>query len=231
MFWQDDDDNTNREKSDVIDLLFDLQCREIPVDHAHALSTALREHLPEIGQESSIGVHTIHVAGSQNGWERPEFSREDRLLTSRRTKLTLRVPRERVEEIRQLLHGKKLRLENCEVTIGKAKEKELSKQGTIFSRYVQCLPDEEEMDFLERMAGELRQHGIKIRKALCGKTTMVYTPEGEVATRSLMLADLKRDESLLLQEVGLGPGREMGLGIFIPHKGIEAVKKLDDEKE
>ena len=87
------------------------------------------------------------------------------------------------------------------------------------------------MDFLQRVAGELQQHGIRIRKALCGKTTMVYTPEGEVATRSLMLADLKRDESLLLQEVGLGPGREMGLGIFIPHKGIEAVKKLDDDKE
>jgi CRISPR-associated protein Cas6 len=231
MFWQEDDDNKPREQSDVIDLLFDLQCREIPVDHAHALSAALREHLPEIGPESGIGVHTIHVAGSQNGWERPEFSREERLLTSRRTKLTLRVPRERAGEIRQLLHGKQLRLENCEVTIGKAKEKELSKQGTIFSRYVQCLPDEEEMDFLERMASELQQHGIRIKKALCGKTTMVYTPEGEVATRSLMLAELKRDESQLLQEVGLGPGREMGLGIFIPHKGIEAVKKLDDEKE
>jgi CRISPR-associated protein Cas6 len=231
MFWQEDDDNTTRDQSEVIDLLFDIQCREIPVDHAHALSTALREHLPDIGDESGIGVHTIHVAGSQNGWERPEFSREQRLLTSRRTKLTLRVPREKAAEIREQLHDKTLRLEDCEIRIGKAKEKELSKQGTIFSRYVQCLPDEEEMAFLERMAGELRQHGIKVRKALCGKTTMVYTPEGEVATRSLMLADLKRDESLLLQEVGLGPGREMGLGIFIPHKGIEAVKKLDDDKE
>ena len=231
MFWQEDDDKTTRDQSDVIDLLFDIQCREIPVDHAHALSSALREHLPEIGPESTIGVHTIHVAGSQNGWERPEFSRNERLLTSRRTKLTLRVPREKAGEIREQLHGKRLRLEDCEITIGKAKEKELSKQGTIFSRYVQCLPDEEEMDFLQRVAGELQQHGIRIRKALCGKTTMVYTPEGEVATRSLMLADLKRDESLLLQEVGLGPGREMGLGIFIPHKGIEAVKKLDDDKE
>lgn len=231
MFWQEDDDKTTRDQSDVIDLLFDIQCREIPVDHAHALSSALREHLPKIGPESMIGVHTIHVAGSQNGWERPEFSRDERLLTSRRTKLTLRVPREKAGEIREQLHGKRLRLEDCEITIGKAKEKELSKQGTIFSRYVQCLPDEEEMDFLQRVAGELQQHGIRIKKALCGKTTMVYTPEGEVATRSLMLADLKRDESLLLQEVGLGPGREMGLGIFIPHKGIEAVKKLDHDKE
>jgi CRISPR-associated protein Cas6 len=231
MFWQEDDDNRIRQESDIVDLLFDIQCREIPVDHAHALSSGLREHLPDIGPDAAIGVHTIHVAGSQNGWERPDFSREERLLLSRRTKLTLRVPKEKAEAISEQLYGKTVRLEDCELTIGKARQKELSKQGTIFSRYVQCLPDEEEMDFLQRVADELRAHGIRVKKAMCGKTTMVYTPEGEVATRSLMLADLRTDESLLLQEKGIGPGREMGLGIFIPHKGIEAVKKIDDDKQ
>jgi CRISPR-associated protein Cas6 len=231
MFWQEDDDNRIRQESDIVDLLFDIQCRQIPVDHAHALSEGLREHIPEIGSDETIGVHTIHVAGSQNGWERPGFSREERMLTSRRTKLTLRVPKEKADAICQQLLGKNIRLEDCELTIGKAKQKELSKQGTIFSRYVQCLPDEEEMDFLQRIAQELGEHGIRIKKAMCGKTTMVYTPEGEVATRSLMLADLRTDESLLLQETGLGPGREMGMGIFIPHKGIDAVKKLDDDKK
>lgn len=231
MFWQEDDDNTIRQQSDIVDLLFDIQCREIPVDHAHALSEGLREHLPEIESDENIGVHTIHVAGSQNGWERPDFSREERLLTSRRTKLTLRVPKEKADSISQELLGKQIRLEDCELTIGKSRQKALSKQGTIFSRYVKCLPDEEEMDFLQRIAEELIKHGIRVKKAMCGKTTMIYTPDGEVATRSLMLADLRTDESLILQEKGLGPGREMGMGIFIPHKGIDAVKKIDNEKE
>jgi CRISPR-associated protein Cas6 len=231
MFWQEDD-ATSKQASGIVDLIFDIRCREIPVDHAHALTSGLREHLPEIDTDDAvIGVHTIHVAGSQNGWERPDFSRDERLLLSRRTKLTLRVPREKAEAIGQKLIGKTIALEDCELTIGKSREKELSKQGTIFSRYVQCLPDEEEMDFLKRVADELKTHGIRIKKAMCGKTTMIYTPDGDIATRSLMLADMRIEESLLLQEVGLGPGRAMGCGIFIPHKGIEAVKKLDNDKE
>ena len=44
-----------------------------------------------------------------------------------------------------------------------------------------------------------------------------------------MLADLSTEESLKLQEHGLGEGRHMGFGIFIPHKGIDAVTKLDDD--
>jgi hypothetical protein len=40
-----------------------------------------------------------------------------------------------------------------------------------------------------------------------------------------MLADLSTDESIRLQQQGLGPRRLMGCGIFIPHKGIDAVSK------
>ena len=50
-----------------------------------------------------------------------------------------------------------------------------------------------------------------------------------VMTRSLMLAELQPEESIRLQEDGLGPLRHMGCGIFIPHKGIEAVKKTVDD--
>ncbi len=49
------------------------------------------------------------------------------------------------------------------------------------------------------------------------------TPDGTVHTRSLMLANLSQQGSVRLQQTGLGPRREMGCGIFIPHKGIDAV--------
>ena len=57
----------------------------------------------------------------------------------------------------------------------------------------------------------------------------MVTPEVSLLTRSLMLADLTLEESLRLQQQGLGTHRHMGCGIFIPHKGIDAVKKLDDD--
>lgn len=230
MFWQDDDKKPEFQVPDnVVDLLFNIECREIPVDHAYALSIALKQALPEIGQDERIAVHTIHVAGSQNGWERPAHSPGERLILSRRTKLTLRAPRERAEEIKARLDGTTLDIDGCALTIGKARERLLSKQGTVFSRYVVCEPDEDEMIFLERMAGELARLGIRVRKAMCGKTTSIHTPDGPVYTRSLMLADLTPEESVRLQQAGLGPGRDMGLGIFLPHKGIEAVKKAGNE--
>jgi hypothetical protein len=66
---------------------------------------------------------------------------------------------------------------------------------------------------------------IRVRKALCGKTTALAAPDGPIETRSLMLADLTPEESLRLQQQGLGPHRAMGCGLFIPHKGIAAVHK------
>lgn len=226
MFWQEDDELKKDHVTDsIVDLLFNIKCREIPVDHAYALAVELKKILPEIEKDERICIHTIHVAGSQNGWERPEFSTETRILLSHRTKMTLRVPKERAEEIEKSLDGASIQLEECVIKIGSAKKKPLSKQGTIFSRYVQCGLDEEEMAFMQRMIDELKSRGIRVKKALCGKTTLLQTPDGPIATRSLMLAELSAEDSIRLQQEGLGPGKEMGCGIFIPHKGIEAVKE------
>lgn len=230
MFWEEDEKKTEKVPDNVVDLLFEIKAREIPVDHAHALSIEICKIAPEIESDERFGVHTIHVAGSQNGWERPDFSIDERLILSRRTKLTLRVPKEHAEAIKKKLAGSTLDLGGCEVSIGKAKERPLSKQSTIFSRYVQCHPDEEEMDFLKRMAAELERHGIRIKKALCGKTVKTHAPEGPIWSRSLMLADLTTEESVKLQEIGLGEGRHMGFGIFIPHKGIDAVGESTDDE-
>ena len=233
MYWNDNSPPKEATiPDDVVDLLFSISCREIPVDHAHALSAALKAAAPEIFESSDIAVHTIHVASSAHGWERPDFNTDEHLLLSHRTKLTLRVPKESATEIQQRLHGATLNINGCELVIGKAKSKPLSKQGTIFSRYIQCLEGEgeDETRFMQRMAAELEKLGITIKKALCGKTTLLHTPDGEILTRSLMLADLTTEESVKLQHHGLGGGRDMGCGIFIPHKGIDAVENIENDK-
>ena len=42
-------------------------------------------------------------------------------------------------------------------------------------------------------------------------------------------ADLDKATSLSLQESGVGPGRPLGCGIFLPHKGIRAVGETEDK--
>jgi hypothetical protein len=38
-----------------------------------------------------------------------------------------------------------------------------------------------------------------------------------------MIADLTSQDSITLQEQGLGEGRKIGCGLFVPHKDIKAV--------
>lgn len=231
MFWQDEKRAADYAvPDDVVDILFGIDCRELPVDHAHSLSTAIRRAAPWITEDARIAVHTVHVAGSQNGWERPAHGTQTRLLLSRRTKLTIRAPKQAVARLSQDLCGASLDVDGCELKIRDAHTRLLSKQGTLQARYVVAESvDETEEAFLGRMAGELATLGIRVRRALCGRTNLLATPAGPIATRSLMLADLAPDESVLLQRHGLGPLRQMGCGIFIPHKGIDSVRGAEDD--
>jgi hypothetical protein len=43
-----------------------------------------------------------------------------------------------------------------------------------------------------------------------------------------MLAGLTREQSLLLQQSGLGAGRKLGCGLFIPHKDIGDLQSRSD---
>lgn len=233
MFWQEDEKpKAFVVPEDVVDLVFDIECRELPVDHQRDLSEALCAHVPELRDDNPLAVHSIHLAGSQNGWERPDPKLGQNLILSRRTKLTLRVTADARDRIAERLDGVELDIGGCALKIGKSKTKKLSSQGTVFARYVvlEAGEDKDENAFMQRVVNELAERGIRVRKALSGKTTEIDGPEGPLLTRSLMIADLSVDESIKLQQEGLGPLRHMGCGIFIPHKGIDAVKKAEDDE-
>jgi len=69
---------------------------------------------------------------------------------------------------------------------------------------------------------------ISVSKMICGKTGLIRTDAENIFTRSLMIADLKPDESVRLQKQGIGEGRNLGCGIFVPHKGIDAVYNVQE---
>jgi len=228
MFWQEDKNpDAVQIPDDIVDLLFALDCKSIPVDHASLLSTALHAALPWLGSEPQLAVHTIHGAGSQNGWQRPAHGSDTELLLSRRTKLMIRTPKTRVAELLQHLPGVTLDLAGHPLTVGAGKIKLLTKDATLFARQVViCDVTSDLIDesvFLQGVATQLAALDIVLRKALCGKTMALATPQGSIQTRSLLLAALTAEESIRLQQYGLGAHRLLGCGIFIPHKGIDPV--------
>lgn len=221
-YWQDEPtEQPLPVADDVVDVLFSLQCRSLPVDHAQPLAQALLGAAPWLRTEPCCGIHQIHVAGSQNGWQRPDTDQP--LILSRRTKLRIRVPKTRVAELRAALEQRDFDIAGNRLHLETGKESPLSRETTIISRHVCCPEGDSESDFLAWSASALAELEITIRKALCGKAVKLRTASGWLPTRSLMLADLDREESLRLQQHGLGPHRELGCGLFIPHKGIDAV--------
>jgi len=229
MYWHEDTDETAQvvEAADIVDLAFRIDCRALPVDHAHALSQSLAEALPWLLAEEMAGMHIIHGAGSQNGWYRPEETEGAVLHLSRRTRMTLRLPRSRVEAARALT-GTTLVVAEHPLAVGEATVKSLEGLPTLFSRYVVADEAQDEETFVHQVARQLMDMGIPVKKILCGKSHALNTPAQRLFTRSVMVADLSRQGSIRLQQEGLGPHRKMGCGLFVPHKGIAPVKKPDD---
>ena len=141
--------------------------------------------------------------------------------------MRLRVPRHRLDDARSLT-GKTLDIEGHPLELGKTEVFLLSSQSTLFARYIISREEDDETRFLEEAAEQMRDIGINCRKMLGGITHKMNFPDGDVFTRSLMVADLEPEQSVRLQEVGLGAGRTIGCGLFIPHKGI---KPVNDDKE
>jgi len=230
MFWNDEADKKPvfEVPDDVVDLAFRIDCPTLPLDHAHALSCELLRELPWLAEEDHAGVHLIHGAASGNGWYRPEDTSGELLHLSKRTRMRLRMPRHRLDDARELT-GKKLEISGHPLEVGKPEVFLLSSLSTLFARYVITDEAKDETVFLEEAAEQLRQIDIPSRKLLGGITHRMAFPDGEIFTRSLMVADLEPEQSVRLQRIGLGEGRTFGCGLFIPHKGIKAVKETDEK--
>jgi CRISPR-associated protein Cas6 len=223
MYWEEGkQEQILTVPDDVVDISYRIQCRALPVDHAEALAEALLAKLDWLAADPQAGVHSIHVADSGNGWMRPD-SPNDLIYPSRRTRLTLRVPQARVDEALQL-PGTVLDVAGNSLEIGEASVRPLSTLTTLFARYVVAEDGGDEGVFLESMATELGDLGIRPRKMMCGISKTIRYGDAKIRTRSLMLADLSVDDSIRLQQQGLGPYRHLGCGLFIPHKDIKQVR-------
>jgi len=223
MYWEErDEEKPAPWPDDVVDLVFPIACQTLPVDHSYALGQAVVQVLSWLPDEEGSGVHPIQVAISAHGWERPAGA-DDLLHLSKRTRLVIRIPRHRMEDARALV-GRELDVRGQPLKItGEPAVRPLQPSATLYSRNVALNADDEDA-FLRVAAKLLEELDILVRKMLPGKITMIDTPDGPLATHSLMLADLTAEESLRLQQHGLGPGRYFGCGLFIPCKGIKTVR-------
>lgn len=225
--WQEEEEKKPiADSSDMTDLSFSVDCKELPYDHAYELSSEILNLVPEIINDKRNAIQTLHGPMSGNGWVRPD---SENIPLSKRAKLIIRINKNQLNDIKNNIEGKEISLFGNTLKIGRSKVKNFLVVKDLFCRFVMSDHKTSEDDFLNIIQNELRGLNINIRKALCGRSMVISFGEKTLYTRSLMIADLSKEDSLKLQEEGVGDKKLYGCGIFLPHKSIDAVNNFKED--
>jgi CRISPR-associated protein Cas6 len=142
-------------------------------------------------------------------------------LIGGRTHLTLRIPETRVLDCAKLA-GQKIDL-NGEIMLGKPHSRSLLAHPVIYSACVST-GDEEESGFVSYVRHVLDTLDIGGQEIVGKKRILQLDKDnGSVTGFSLMLAGLSLNDSIRVQQRGLGQHHSLGCGIFVPHRSINAV--------
>ena len=197
----------------MIDLQFDLVGTTIPADNAQMLADSLQALVPWLGEDPGTGIQHLKGAETNTG--------DAAVNINRRTKLYVRVPKARVDDMGALV-GRTLDLDGHALQLGSFKTREFSPFANIYAHFVDTGSATEEQ-FVQDVMRELDGRFQLRCGFICGKQQTLRSASGLLHGYSLMLHDVPRHKSLQLQDEGLGRNRLLGCGIFIPHKSIAPV--------
>jgi CRISPR-associated endonuclease/helicase Cas3 len=205
--------DTDSGLGDFVELSFPVQGKYAPADHNYGLFAALVRINPEIRQQKALSILTIPGLADKKG----------KILITENSCLRIRVPIIQIPLVYKLA-GKRICLGIHEIQIGIPKIFTLKPAKTLRARIVVIKGYSEPESFLTAVQRQLdnleisakvsiptNKNGELIRKTLKVKryTIVGFTTE---------VSDLSEDNSLKLQQWGIGGKRHLGCGYFLPYK-------------
>jgi CRISPR-associated protein Cas6 len=203
--------NPDFDDAAVTEVHFELQGTLLPRDHGYPLFLELSRLLPWLADETLAAVHHIHGA---------ETGKDDLLILNRRAKLIIRIPLHREADL-AILSGQTITVGGFKLTIGKGKTKPLARHSPLYAHCVTTGSMDEE-GFASDIIRILDELKITCR-FICGRRQTITTADGVAYGYSLLLHELPVEQSILVQQRGMGGNRKIGCGIFIPHKSTNAL--------
>lgn len=179
------------------------------MDYALPLWQTLRVLLPWLEHEIDAGILPIKGGNPSDGC----------LILSQRAQLTLRLPQARLADA-AVLAGARLDLDP-ELRLGTPSQRALRPLPAQYSPLV-VLECDNEAEFLAACERQLEALAIRAN-VVCGKAQACRGEVAELRGYSLMLHGLSANHALRLQQLGMGEGRKLGCGIFVPHRTAHAV--------
>lgn len=197
----------------IFELCFRVMGKYAPADHGYALMAASVHVIPQIHHNKNLSILTISGIPDKKG----------KIILTEQSRLRIRIPITQIPLIYKLA-GKSIRLGIHEIQIGIPEIFMLKPSTKLRSRIVVIKGYQEPQSFLsaaQRQLAELEISGeIYIPKnkqgEFCRKTIKVK--HHTVVGFTTIVSGLNDEDSLKLQEQGIGGKRRMGCGYFVPCK-------------
>jgi CRISPR-associated protein Cas6 len=207
-----------------VDLRFRLTGGPIPSDHGYLLASAISRFLPALHANTDIAIHNIY--GRNTG--------DRRLALTPYSCLAIRVTSNHISELLPL-SGSVLRIAGDVVHVGAPAVHTLIPAAGLHSRLVVIKGFEEPEPFLEAATKQLKTISLLAQASLVSQPLVVasnvdktggshspYTRrtirihDKNVVGFAMRVFQLTAEESITLQEHGLGGRQRFGCGIFVP---------------
>lgn len=188
----------------IIELSFRLLGRTIPVDHGYSLYAAISHIVLEIHDARAIGVQPIRGVYAGNGM----------LQLTPFSHLILRLPDDQIRSYLKL-GGKRLDVDGHMLHVGTPTVRALLPVASLRARLVTIKGYLQEETFLQGVTRQLQSLRIA-GETLLGERRTLRVKDKQVVGFEVAVTGLTAEESLSIQEIGLGGRRRMGCGMFVP---------------
>lgn len=201
----------------VIDLLFPTLGGDVPSEHAYPLYAALSQAVPAFHDPvADIRFAPLTGVSGERG----------RLRLTDRSRLRVRLPADAIPKVLPLA-GKTLDVAGASVRLGPPSVFPLTPATALVSRLTTFKHGEDAETFLATAKVKLAELDIKGEPAIPrieggprageARRRVLRVKGTSIVGYALLVTGLTADESIRLQERGLGGRTRMGCGFFLPH--------------
>jgi len=201
-----------------VELNFPVQGKYLPADHNYGLYAAFVHLIPELRQQTMLSILTVPGYGDGQG----------KILLTEQSHLKIRVPVSQIPLVYQLA-GKRVCIGMHQILIGIPQTSILQPASRLRARIVTIKGYTEPESFLSAAQRQLDYLGIS------GEISIPIDRNGNPSRKTIKIkrytivgftiqvSGLSHENSLYLQQLGLGGKHHMGCGIFVPYQGGRSV--------
>jgi len=199
----------------IVDLSFVLVGATLPLDHGYSVFSAVSRVVPSVHGDRRIGIHPIRGRRAEPGV----------LRLHEKSYLKIRLPSEEVAPY-IALSGKAIEVDGHWHMVGIPRVDSLIPAANLASRMVTFKHALDPEKCLEDVRRELERLEIQATPELVVSTQpfqggrvirrVMRVKDKKIVGFSIRVLGLSPDESIRLQEHGLGGRRRMGCGVFTP---------------